>query len=208
MAMKIQTAAESVQVRRLDTRKSTRFPQDGDDRIVNGLLLPHISPSFSIPKGGTVFTMGSCFARELEENMTDVRLPTTEISFPEDAVKGRPNSLLNEFNPASMAQRINWAVEGQDTREFNDSLIGTSDLSYDLLLAKGYHQKVDRLLDIRHEIDGVYSSLVQADVLVLTLGMTEAWKDLKTSHFLNRMPSGKSIRAQPDRYQYIGLDTD
>ena len=132
--------------------------------------------------------------------------PTTEISFPKDIVTGRPNSLLNEYNAASMAQRITWAINGQDTRDFNQSLVGTPERSQDLLLSKGLPSDVGRLLDIRHQIDGIYGMLTQSDVLILTLGMTLVWKDLKTGHYLNRMPDIRSINKEPKRYIYMSMD--
>ena len=201
------TALDALNNRRLDKRKSTRYVTEGDERIFKGLILPHISPKFAIPAGGTVFTMGSCFARRIEQEITGVRLPATEISFGNDVVSGRKNSLLNEFNPASMSQRIHWAVDGQDTREFRTSLIGTPELSQDVLLAKGHPLRVDRLLDIRRQIDEVYKVLPQSDVLILTLGMTMVWQDFETGLYLNRMPDPRAMQKEPNRYRHFSLDT-
>ncbi|MFT5066817.1 MAG: hypothetical protein ACJAWC_002428 [Yoonia sp.] len=77
MTTPILLALSAVQFRQLDRCKSMREALEGDSRLVNGLILPHVSPKFSIPTGGILFTMGPCFPREIKQEMTGVSLPAT-----------------------------------------------------------------------------------------------------------------------------------
>ena len=70
---------------------------------------------------------------------------------------------------------------------------------------------------IRHSLDGargwaareehaellerVFSRLPEADVVVLTLGLSEAWWDREAGRPLNKAPSPRDVRATPDRYE-------
>ncbi|WP_165929172.1 GSCFA domain-containing protein [Shimia isoporae] len=148
----------------------------------------------------TAFTIGSCFAREIEEKLTFLDVPTLGLTFPERIVKGRENSVLNEFNPGSISQRIRWAIDGVDTREFDQSFSASGNVATDLLLAKGHKLPVEDLLGIRERIDEVYNKLPASDFLIITLGMTQCWVDHETGHYLNRMPSPRDIKKEPNRY--------
>lgn len=92
------------------------YPRDGDPRVEDQLIIPSLSPRFQLNRGDRVFTIGSCFAREIEEHLYGFDLPTRELVLGPELVQGRPNGVLNEYNAASMTQRIEWAVSGRNTR--------------------------------------------------------------------------------------------
>ena len=191
---------EALENRRIDGTGSFKYPQQGDDRVQDGLIFPRITPSFQLEAGMTAFTIGSCFAREIEAKLTMLKLPTTTLSLPQTVVPGRDNSVINEFNPGCISQRIRWAVAGQDTREFLDTISLSGDKGKDLLLAKGHTIDVDELLNVRALIDNVYAAVPVADILIVTLGMTQTWQDTRTGIYLNRMPSPRDLKREPDRY--------
>jgi hypothetical protein len=64
--------------------KSRKFPRKNDKRFQNGMLLPNINPKFSILFPAKIFTLGSCFARNIEEALLkhDVDLPTRSYKVP------------------------------------------------------------------------------------------------------------------------------
>src|SRR5215468_388843 len=88
-----------------------RFPAKSDPRILAHGAFPALKPRFQFMPGASVFTIGSCFARNIEEKLTDFRLPTRRFAAPKDEWPARPNGLLNEFNPGTMHQRIMAAIE-------------------------------------------------------------------------------------------------
>jgi hypothetical protein len=99
-------------------------------------------------------------------------------------------------------------VKGADTSRIEDTYAFTGGDAEDLLLRKGYALPLERLRAMRREIDAVYSHLPSSDLVVITLGMTEAWRDESLDLYLNRMPSQTMISEHPGRYSFVRLDYD
>lgn len=185
--------------------KARMYPKQDDPRIDDNLILPTIRPRFMLERGDTVFTIGSCFAREIEAHLEGFDLPTMALHLGPELVQGRPNSILNEYNAASMAQRIDWAISGRDTSVIPGLTSPVEGGSVDLLLSKGYPVSDAQITRIRQQIDGIYTRLPVADCVILTLGMTEVWFDNETGIYLNRLPSVRSIRADAGRYSFVNM---
>lgn len=186
-----------------------RYPGIDDPRCIDGMMFPIVNPSFTINSTDRIFTIGSCFARNVEAELPDYDVPTTRFSLPDgETLKGTGNAILNEYNPGTMAQRIGRAAEG---RNYGDgAIIEEGDGFVDLLLPGGVPVSRERVLERRGEIDSLYSLLPKSDVLIVTLGLVEAWYDLEDELYLNRVPGGAAFR-NPDkakRYELRILDAD
>lgn len=188
--------------------KMRAYPKDGDDRVEDTLIIPSVQPRFSIRPGETVFTIGSCFAREIEEYLDGFTVPTQGLQLGPELVDGRANSILNEYNAGSMAQRIEWAVAGRDTTSIAGVTSTLEGGEVDLLLSKGLPVSRDQLMQVRGLIDGVYSALPTADCVILTLGMTEVWRDNETGLYLNRIPNPREMRRSAGRYCFVNFTPD
>ncbi|MBA4491260.1 GSCFA domain-containing protein [Paracoccus sp. S1E-3] len=188
--------------------KNRTYPKAGDDRAEEMLIIPSVQPRFSIRPGETVFTIGSCFAREIEEYLTGFTVPTQGLKLGPELVDGRPNSILNEYNAGSMAQRIEWAVAGRDTTAIAGLTTAMEGGEVDLLLSKGLAVSNDQLMQVRSLIDSVYSALPAADCVILTLGMTEVWRDEETGLYLNRIPNPREMRRSAGRYSFVNFTPD
>jgi hypothetical protein len=165
-----------------------------------------LSPRFQFAEGATIFTIGSCFARNIEEHLHGFHVPTREFAVPKEEWSARPNGLLNEYNPGTISQRILAAVEHRSFGEL--AAIETSqDQWLDLLLCGGAAPVAHaRLMERRSEVDAVYAKLPGADVVIITLGLVEAWYDHETRLYLNTWPQMKALRRTPDRYELRVLD--
>lgn len=191
-----------------NTRSINRYPEEDDiARSHDGLLFPEIRPSFKLEPGSKVFTVGSCFARNIEEDLSPYfDLPTLRFRVPKSEYPNRPNGLLNEYNPACMSQRLLWAANKVDTSSFEKSFYGPDDNCVDLLLAAAIGVNKSRAIERRREIDAIYSEIAQSTSLVITLGLIECWYDLETKTYLNQTPAPMAIRANPERYRFEALD--
>ena len=86
-------------------RDSLRFPDKADSRLRDGILFPAIYPRFSLAEARKIFTIGSCFARNIEEKLKGYDVPTLNFKPPrEEYLEGRSNALLNEYNPGTMSR--------------------------------------------------------------------------------------------------------
>jgi hypothetical protein len=188
----------------------TKYPSSSDTRFNDGMLTPETSPTFRLDfkNKPRVFTIGSCFARNIEEALEPfgVILPTRAFeSPPEERPYTRANALLNEYNPGSMSQKILSALNGRKAPV--ETIIQSGELFYDLLLPAAPGVAYERAVARRDEIDDVYTSLAEADCVIITLGFIEAWYDHATEHWLNRFPPIPSTKER-HRFSLKVLDVD
>lgn len=188
------------------SQPNNRFPGRKDPRTRSGLLFPGVTPSFKITAGEKVFTVGSCFARNAEEYLTQFEVPTLDFAVPVSEFPGRANGLLNEYTPTAIARRLQWCLDGFDSTGFGDTLVGSPDRCVDLCLATGMPVTHRRALERRREVDALYRSLLSSDVLILTLGYIETWFDSLTQVYLSRHPPPQLMRREPDRFVFRQLD--
>ncbi len=197
-------AAEAVENLRAAGARG-RYPGRDDARYREPLLFPELTPSFSLTPGQSVFTIGSCFARNIEEHLDGFDLPTRRFGVPFEEWDGkRRNGILNEYNPGSIAQRIERAMRGEEAPPGTIVPVGDG-LAADLLLPAP-RVGAERAVARREEIDAVYAELPPADALVVTLGLVEAWFDTELGVYLNRMPPAAVLDG--GRYELVVFDVD
>jgi hypothetical protein len=176
-----------------------KYPSKEDVRFTNGVIFPHVDPLWTFDWPNTnVFTIGSCFARNIEQSLLklDVTVPTQ--SFTADKLEWyyypHPAHILNEYNPGTMSQRINCALDGTSTG--TDNLYQTKGGRYhdQLLHTTGNYVTLERAVERRADIDQLYSKLPEADLVIVTLGLIEAWYDPATGNYLNDPPLGKDFK--------------
>ena len=131
-------------------------------------------------------------------------LPTMAFTAPKEEGFERSNSLLNEYNAGTMAQRIVLALRGEKADP--ETLVASVDMCSDLLLPGKAVVTWERARERRDEVYEIYTQLAECDVVVITLGLVEAWYDTKTSSYLNRMPPVHFARANPGRFELRVLD--
>ncbi len=178
-----------------------KFPNRDDSRCQDGLLFPEFKPSFKLEPGAAIFTIGSCFARNIEEALLPLgfKLPTASFSVPKSEWPARPNGLLNEYNPGTIAQRIDAALTD---KHFPDETIVASGLLHADLMLLGTAPDVsfERIKERRQEIFKLYQNLPQCPYVVITLGFIEAWFDNQTQLFINRLPPNTLKDREPNRF--------
>jgi len=186
--------------------KSRRYPGRDDPRYDDFYVYPTITPGFALSPGSTIFTIGSCFARNVEKVLEEVGLdvPTRSFSAPNEEAPGEPNRVLNQYNPATMLQAVAGAGAAPDQRGIYS--VGADVV--DTLLATGSRPVTPaRAIKRRTEISTLYrDGLDAAETVVVTLGLVEAWYDLEDDIYLNEAPPTKVIRATPDRFEFHQLD--
>lgn len=179
-----------------------------DSRVRNGVLCPVISPEVRIIPGQRIFTIGSCFARNIEKILDGYDVPTRTYSTIEgDPLAPRGNTVLNEYNPGTMAHRITVALEGRDP---DRGIVQDGDDFSDYLITGQVSSSRDLVVKRRQNIDSVYKQLPGSDLLVITLGMTECWFDKETDLYLNRAPGAFAFRdpEKNSRFEFRILNVD
>lgn len=193
-----------------DTRNNrmSKYPDREDRRFDGFLFLPFVESSFRIGIGSSVFTIGSCFARNIEAALIarGVSVPTAHFSAAQDKVPGRANRVLNQYNPGTMLQCVE-DVMGKPT-------VGgiypanTRGEVVDCLLATGGSAVSEaRATERRSQVSRLYrEGLAKSDTVVITLGLIETWIDREADIYLNETPPRKMIVDHPDRFEFRRLD--
>lgn len=194
----------------LKIKPNNRHPDMEDSvRSHDGLLFPSIKPGFSLTPGSRIFTIGSCFARNIEAVLAkNYELPTADYAVPKSEWAFAANGILNEYNPACISQRLLWAADNTDTSTLPATISGTDKECVDLLLAAGNAVTLERALERRREIDQLYAQVSTSDLLVITLGLNECWYDEDEKCYLNRNPPPHVVRSHSERYRFEQLSVE
>lgn len=172
---------------------------------------PTFTPSFTMEPGQTVFTIGSCFARNVEEHLASAGLvvPTLELTVPDGEWQGgRSNGILNKYTPTAIRTELQLAVDG-DGHDDRHCLADAADgRVVDLQLAANLTVPLDRGLERRRQVRQLFRRAFDADVVVITLGQTETWWDEDTRMYANVFPPASVHRRHPNRFFFEQLTYD
>ena len=172
--------------------------------------------SFKLQAGATVFTVGSCFARNIEEHLSllGCNIPTLQFSVPRSEWKGRrSNGILNKYTPASIYQDIAWTeaiyargdkFSNQDADVFMYRLADGSVI--DLQLGGFNPISEERFYERRKEIYELTCKIFSAHCVTLTLGLIETWK--LGELFVQQAPANKGMLKQAAQFDFKVLTYD
>ena len=175
-------------------------------------LWPEVSPSFRLRPGQTVFTIGSCFARNIEANLAALgcRIPMLDLRLPPEEFDGQPNSAMNKFHPPAFRQCMEWTARIYD----RDGVVCWEDceaLAFEVI--EGLYFDLDmagtaapatraRFIERRQHIYEIFSTAFDAECLMMTPGLIEAWRDKQTGLFTQEPPYHKRMLATPERWAF------
>jgi hypothetical protein len=172
-------------------------PEFGAGRIFGPDVCATIdfTPRFSLPPDARIFTIGSCFAREVE----DALLAQGFNVLTRTGDYGYGHGYLNRYNTWAMAQEIDFAVGG---RQFDErSISRLHDGGFIDLTSYGRFDTADEALELRRRTTILFKNILEADVVIITAGLSEIWYDTAFDYYTNIAPSGAAL-AYPDRFEF------
>jgi tetratricopeptide (TPR) repeat protein len=164
-----------------------------------------MKPSFQLVPGESVFTIGSCFAREIERELVaqGFDLPMTKVSVPRhEANSAVANDILNKYIAHSMANELRWALDPnahfpeQGFLELEDGMWHDPHMVHNLLPATRA-----RVQERRNEVMEACQAARTTRVFIITLGLAEAWFDKHIGLYLNGAPPAAALSRYPDRFE-------
>lgn len=186
----------------------TKGPESARDRLAIGVTIPVWKPSFTIASDAKIFAIGSCFARNLEKFLWQQGIQTTSTDPDHGQMEIRSNlqlGLLNKYNLASLHQELAWAAGIETFPEQGflecqgkviDPYLRQEVPNRDLEFAKGR----------RDVLRQYFARAFSADVVILTLGLTETWFDKTTKQALTEAPNPRWKKQYPDRFGFRILE--
>jgi hypothetical protein len=147
-------------------------------RILSQVIVPVGKQTFTPKLGSTFFAMGSCFARNVEErlelsgaNVLSRKMEVRDLG----ASSGRALGMYNKYTPYSILQELQFA-SGERDFPLSGFLPVSEELYYDAQLrTNSGDASIEALTARRAEIRASFAQAFQADVIILTLGLIEAW---------------------------------
>ena len=185
-----------------------RWPSVADS--LKGEAWPQLHPSFRIRSGQTIFTIGSCFARNIERHLTALgcHVPMADFHLPPHEFHGAANGAMNKFHPPSFRQSLGWtaAIHDRDGKvtwaDCAPMAYGFGDGRYfDLDIGATGAVTQERFIDRRQHIYDIFASVFTADCLMMTPGLIEAWRDRATGFYMHEPPTQKAMLADRDRWE-------
>lgn len=184
------------------SRWSAKPAMRGDKELASerlkDIFYPGVEISNKIKTQDKIFTIGSCFAREVEDTLHDLGM--TSLSrlendyFGEDVKKG----FVNRYNTYSMLNELKWAA-GEPFPEDGFYKVGFNsyiDLHTHIV---GRRHNIDEVTELRRRVTDYFTQALSADVVILTLGLIECWYDRKTDTVINRAPLySRKLKAKID----------
>jgi hypothetical protein len=172
-------------------------PEFGGGRIFGPEVCSTLefAPRFSLAQHAKIFTIGSCFAREVEESLLtqgfNVLTRTGDY--------GYAHGYLNRYNTWAMAQEIDFAI---GSRQFDErSISRLNEGGYADLTSYGRFETAEEAHELRRRTTALFRHLLEADVVIITAGLSEIWYDKSFDYYTNIAPSGASL-AYPDRFEF------
>lgn len=204
-------SAEEAYDRTLPRDAEARWPGRSDPRI-EPFATPVLTPSFAIPPGASVFTLGSCFARSFEIALRDrgMRIPSLDLQFPQHELMRNTKlrtGILNKYTPFSMLNEIEQASRDDDGRRF---LVRVGeDAWWDGQLHSHEPVTLERALQRRRRIRRLYSeAIAESPLAIVILGLVEAWWDEAEQLYLNETLPQHIAELHPGRFFFEILSVE
>ncbi len=175
---------------------------------------PSFTPRFSLEPGQRIFTIGSCFARNVERALADRGFDGPTLALhgalgddPSIQWGGDRGAVLNNYVPAAIAPQIRWAF-GLDAFDLQKHAFHMGrDRYVDLQLPSGFRPlPAEAIARRRNAISTIYRSLAGSHVVLITLGLIEAWYDTLSGLYINCPPPKSATRTDPSRFELHILD--
>ncbi len=211
--MPIRSFSSSEAIRNLGSNRMSRWPDGrlGNTRL-DRLASAASKPSFSFSTTDKLLTIGSCFAREIEKYLSEYGfdVPALAVSIPEsERASSTENDLLNKYTVQSMENELRWAFLGNEVPPEDFYLSAGDNKWHDAQLVANLNPaSLERVIERRQMVTDLMRLAPICRVVVMTLGLGEAWFDTKTGLYLNAMPPRPAINLEPDRFRLDVLSHD
>jgi len=177
--------------------------EPADTNRIEPYCTPAFSPSFALEAGEKIFTIGSCFARNIEHALAKhgFDVITLGLQWPDKEFDFHGHGVLNNYGVVSIENELRWALDPE--RPF-DPAANILQVAPDKYLDPHLSVRptaMARMLEYRNAVTGMSRRVVECRVVIMTLGLSELWYDRHTSTYLNLTPPRRMVMQNPDRFE-------
>jgi len=168
---------------------------------------PELDPKFKLRPEDKFYAIGSCFARSIEKALLRLEMEVLSAA-PEfssfETVNKDVTSLgfTNKYNTFSIYNELLWALDPQAQCPRASNVDVGNGLFVDPHISPMLHLAgAEETWRRRSLIQIVNQRVAQCQIIIITLGLIEVWRDTLTDTFINATPIPELFRACPDRYE-------
>ncbi|QLC22990.1 hypothetical protein HFP51_12820 [Parasphingopyxis sp. CP4] len=208
MPLVVHNALDAVRIRK--SNPVAAWGNRGDENRIEPVTKPEFDVPFQFKQKERIFTIGSCFARNVEKELLarGFRIPMREL-LEKPAFDGVNAEVVNNFGTPSIYNELAWAF-GADTFDENLGFVEVQNGKFiDLHMVNSIKPAPIELL--RKRRDGLAKAiqmLKKCRILVMTLGLVELWWDNEAQVYLNTTPLPSVLRSWPGRFELHVLTFD
>ncbi|WP_298016100.1 GSCFA domain-containing protein [uncultured Parasphingopyxis sp.] len=199
---------EAVRLRKANTASS--WGNRSEINRVEPVAKPAFSVPFRLEPGEKIFTIGSCFARNVEAELRKrgFKVPMRDL-FKTPAFEKLSPEIVNNFGTPSIYNELAWAFGEEPFDEGKGFVEVRPGQFIDLHMVPSI--RPGPIEDVRARRAGLHEatrSLADCRVLIMTLGLVELWYDNVSGDYLNVAPLPSTLNAFPDRFSLHVLSFD
>ena len=189
-----------------------RWPNRQDPDRLHPLAAPEAPRPFALRGDERVFCIGSCFARSIENALGRLGFDvlSTMPDLPRSPNRDRSDrGMFNKYNVATILNELRWAFGVGRPYRHDDVLIappGDRLLQDYQLAGPGYSEEPGFARQFRVGFNRAFGRIREADLVIVTLGLSEVWYDRQCELYLNAAPMEHLVAAFPGRYELHVLD--
>lgn len=174
------------------------------------IVVPPTNFNLGLARSSSVYAAGSCFARNIEDELISAGLQvlskTTSVKLGPESGR-RANAFLNRYNSGSLAQEFIQAFD-HDAPKCSLMVVRNHEEAIDLSLCSLPYQTIPSVQRLRLETSKSFAQARDADLLILTLGVNEVWRDTTNGSWLNITPPRHIVDSMPGRFQVAELSPE
>lgn len=184
---------------------------DAVERVRQRVFRPGVNVTRKIKPDDTIFTIGSCFARQAERTLHAQgysALSLVDGKWDFDLTEAAKTGFVNRYNTGSILRELEWASGERDFPE--DAIVRVRFGRFVDLHSHPVHgAEASRIvIDRRRKLTEYFSQVYQASLVTITLGLIECWYDKSLEDYINFAPifgnhgNKKPLLKDPRRFEF------
>lgn len=202
----IETADAQTVLERVKQNNYRKYPTPESDRQrLRPFAKPEMKSSFSISKSDNIFAIGSCFARNIEQRLTDFGFNVLSDARNETSFSNMNDvpTLFNKYTIKSIQNELDALLPNthMNIEKFYYEFGKGSGFDFQLGAPKLAFDKQE-YKEFRKTYSGIFRKLRKADVVILTLGYVELWYDTKRKLYTNVSPPANFLKRHATEFEF------
>lgn len=178
-------------------------PRTAMGNRIEPMCKPGLRPSFQLSRQDKIFTIGSCFARHIED-----ALDRRGFEVVTRAMGDQSRFTLNNYSVPSMLNELQWALEPKERFDEEHHFFEVRPGRYVDAHLPNYIRPapLEEVRAMRKKITDITKQVVNCSTVIMTLGLVEVWFDTLSNRYLNQAPPKSMVKQFPDRFQLHVMD--